>query len=420
MNRAQVTGIGVLAPNGIGARTYWSALLDGNSGIGPITRFDADRYPTRLAGEVHRFSAAEHLPGRLLVETDRWTQFALVAAAMALQDAGADPAGLPEYAMAVVTSSSSGGTEFGQREIERLWSKGPRHVSAYQSIAWFYAAATGQISIRHRMRGTCGVIAAEQAGGLDVIAQARRLLRGGAQLVVTGGTDASLCPYGLTAQLATGHLSTGDRAAYLPFDRAASGYLPGEGGAVLIIEDGTRTVPGDAVYGEITGYGATFDPHPDTGRPPTLRRAVQAALADAALGPGDIDVVFADAMAVPELDRREAAAITEVFGAHGVPVTAPKTLTGRLYGGGAALDVAAALLALRHQAIPHTAGVDAADSGYTIDLVTGRARPARLRHALVIARGHGGFNSALIVSSPPTVPSGTDRTPTGWSTPCPN
>jgi minimal PKS chain-length factor (CLF/KS beta) len=216
--------------------------------------------------------------------------------------------------------------------------------------------------------------------------------------VVTGGTDASLCPYGLTTQLPTGLMNTGDDAAYLPFSPAARGYLPGEGGAVLIVEDGSRKTA--RPYGEITGYGATFDPHPATRRPPGLRRAIEIALADAALGPEDIDVVFADAMAVPELDRREAAAIAAVFGASGVPVTAPKTLTGRLYGGGAALDVATALLALRHQIIPPTAGIGEVDGRCPIDLVTGRPRPARLRHALIAARGHGGFNSVLIVSLP--------------------
>ncbi|MFE0155615.1 ketosynthase chain-length factor [Nonomuraea sp. NPDC059007] len=394
---ALVTGIGVVAPNGLGADAYWPAVLDGKSGIGRITRFDPDGYPVQLAGEVRDFVARQHLSGRILVETDHWTHMALAAASMALDDAAADPASLPEYGMAVATASSSGGTEFGQREIERLWSKGPRHVGAYQSIAWFYAATTGQISIRHKMRGPCGVISAEQAGGIDAIAQARRLIRTGTSLVVSGGTDASLCPYGLTAQLTTGLLSTsGDPArAYLPFDAAACGYVPGEGGAILIVEDGSRE--GGDPYGEIAGYAATFDPRPGSGRPPGLRRAIEGALADASLSPGEVDVVFADAAAVPELDRVEAAAIAAVFGASGVAVTAPKTMTGRLYGGGAALDVATALLALRHQVIPPTVGVREVSGHHEMDLVLGRPRPGPLRNALIIARGYGGFNSALVV-----------------------
>ncbi|MEV4257644.1 ketosynthase chain-length factor, partial [Spirillospora sp. NPDC049652] len=149
--------------------------------------------------------------------------------------------------------------------------------------------------------------------------------------------------------------------------------------------------------GEIAGYGATFDPPPSSGRPPTLRRAVENALAEAAVEPADVDVVFADAMGVPELDRVEAETLTAVFGPRRVPVTAPKTATGRLYGGGASLDVATALLTLRHGVIPPTPGVS--DVAYDIDLVVGAPRPGPVRNALVLARGHGGFNSALLLRS---------------------
>jgi act minimal PKS chain-length factor (CLF/KS beta) len=320
---------------------------------------------------------------------------------MALADAGIDPATLPEYGMAVVTSSSSGGAEFGQREIERLWRYGPQHVGAYQSIAWFYAATTGQISIRHRMRGPCGVIATEQSGGLDAIGQARRLLRGDTRLVVTGGTDASLCPYGLVAQLSNRRLSQLDDPgrAYVPFDTDACGYVPGEGGAMLIVESAPhgQARPGARPYGEIAGYAATFDPARGSGRPPTLRGAIMSALADARMQAADIDVVFADAAGVPALDRAEAAALHDIFGPYGVPVTAPKTMTGRLYAGGAALDVATALLAIRDGLIPPTVGVTDPVPDFEIDLVVGSPREVPLRSALIVARGFGGFNAALIV-----------------------
>ncbi|RSN57815.1 ketosynthase chain-length factor [Actinomadura sp. WAC 06369] len=397
---AVVTGIGVVAPNGLGTDAYWDATRAGRSGLGVLARFDPSRYPVRVAGEVPGFSAAERVPGRLIPQTDHWTHLGLAAAEMALADAAADPAGLPEYEMAVVTASSSGGTEFGQREIERLWSRGPRAVGAYQSIAWFYAATTGQISIRHGMRGPCGVVATEQAGGLDALAQARRLLRTGTRLVVTGGTDASLCPYGLTAQTATGKLSTADdpAAAYRPFAADAAGYAPGEGGAMFVLEDAAHAAERGVVgYGRITGYAATFDPPPGSGRPPTLERAIRAALDDAGAAPAEVDAVFADAVADPELDRAEAAALVAVFGPEGVPVTAPKTLTGRLYAGGASLDVATALLALRDGLVPATAGDYPCP--YPLDLVRGAPRALPLRRALVVARGHGGFNAALVVET---------------------
>ncbi|MCO5971414.1 ketosynthase chain-length factor [Actinoallomurus soli] len=401
-SRAVVTGIGVVSPNGFGAEDYWTATCGGKSGIGRITRFDPQRYPARLAGEVSGFSAEDHLPSRLIPQTDRMTQLALVGADHALADAGVSTGDLPEFGMGVVTASSCGGFEFGQGELQNLWSKGGQYVSAYQSFAWFYAVNTGQISIRNGMRGPSGVLVSDQAGGLDAIAQARRLIRKGSDLILSGGVDASICPWGWVAQLAGGRLSTSEQPdrAYLPFDTDAAGHVPGEGGALLIIEDAeaARRRGVTRVYGEIRGYGSTFDPRPGSGREPALRKAIEIALDDAGLSPGEIDVVFADAAAVPELDRVEATAITEVFGRRGVPVTAPKTMTGRLGSGAAPLDVAAAFLAMRTGVIPPTANVTLSPE-YDLDLVTTLPRRASVNAAVVLARGHGGFNSAVVLRS---------------------
>ncbi|MFF5608412.1 ketosynthase chain-length factor [Streptomyces cellulosae] len=397
--RAAVTGLGVVAPNGLGTETYWTATRKGISGIGHITRFVPDQYPAQLAGEIDGFDAAEHLPGRLLPQTDRMTQLALVAADWAFQDAAVRPEDLPGFEMGVITASSSGGFEFGQRELQALWSKGSRYVSAYQSFAWFYAVNSGQISIRNGMRGPSGVVVSDQAGGLDAIAQARRQLRKGTRLVMAGAVDASICPWGWVAQMASNRLSVGrdPERAYLPFDDAAAGHVPGEGGALLVMEDLEQArARGARIYGEVAGYGATLDPRPGSGRPPGLRKAVELALADAGASPGDIDVVFADAAALPDLDRIETEAITAVFGARAVPVTAPKTMTGRLYSGAAPLDLAAAFLAMRDEVIPPSVGVTPSP-GHDLDLVVDRERPAPVRSALVLARGHGGFNSAAVV-----------------------
>jgi act minimal PKS chain-length factor (CLF/KS beta) len=396
---AVVTGIGVTAPNGLGADDYWAATVAGRSGIGEVRRFDAAGYPARLAGEVPGFDAAAHLPSRLIPQTDHMTRLALVAADWALADAGIRPDQLPEFDMGVVTASSAGGFEFGQGELKNLWSKGSQHVSAYQSFAWFYAVNTGQISIRNNMRGPSGVLVSDQAGGLDALAQARREIRRGSRLIVSGGVDASICSWGWVAQLASGRLSSASdpATAYLPFDPRASGHVPGEGGALLILEDAAAARErGTRGYGEIAGYGATFDPAPGSGREPGLCRAIEIALADAALTPDGIDVIFADAAAVPSLDREEAAAIGAVFGPGGVPVTAPKTMTGRLNSGGGPLDVATALLSIRDGVIPPTANVTP-DPGYGLDLVLGGPRRVPLSAALVLARGYGGFNSALVV-----------------------
>lgn len=399
--RALVTGIGVVAPTGVGTDQHWESVLAGKSGLGRITRFDPSGYPVQVAGEVPGYDAAQQVPGRLVPQSDRFTHFAITAAAAALADASVDPSALPEYEMAVVTASSSGGTEFGQHEMERLYQNGSSWVGAYQSIAWFYAASTGQLSIRHGMRGPCGVLCCEQAGGLDALGQAWRLLRSGSRLVLVGGTDASLCPYGLVAQMAGGSLATGDDPvrAYLPFTAAARGFVPGEGGALMVVESAQSAQQrGVSHYGELLGYAAGFDPRPGSGRPRVLASVIRRALTDAGLAADQVDVVFADASGVPDQDVAEAQAIAEVFGPGGVPVTAPKTLTGRLYAGGAALDTATALLALKHGIVPPTAGPDRPAATCEIDLVLGWPRHIRPRTALVLARGRGGFTSALVVA----------------------
>ncbi|WP_431780720.1 ketosynthase chain-length factor [Streptomyces chumphonensis] len=397
--QAVVTGIGVAAPNGLGTRAWWRATLAGESGIGPLTRFDGERYPATLAGEVPGFDPAAHVPSRLLPQTDHMTRLAFAAAQEALDDAGVDAAALPEYGAGVVTAASAGGFAFGQRELEALWSRGGAHVSAYQSFAWFYAVNTGQISIRHGLRGPSGVLVTEQTGGLDALAQARRQLRKGIGVLVTGGVDSSLCPWGWAAHLADGRLSTrrDPATAYLPFSADANGHVVGEGGALLVLEDAAAARErGAEVYGRVSGCAATFDPAPGTGGAPRLRDAAALALADAGLTPGDVDVVFADAAGLRADDVAEARSLAELFGPRGVPVTAPKTMTGRLAAGGGALDVAAALLALRDQVVPPTVHVAAPAEDCPVDLVT-TARPLPLRTALVLARGRGGFNAATVL-----------------------
>lgn len=399
-----VTGIGVTAPNGLGTEAWWQAVLRGESGIRPITRFNTDRYPAKLAGEVPGFDATEHIPGRLLPQTDHMTRLALTAADEALADAGIHPDTLPDHTTGVITAASAGGFEFGQKELQALWSKGGQYVSAYQSFAWFYAVNTGQISIKNNLRGPSGVLVTEQAGGLDAVAQARRQLRKDTRLIVTGGIDSSLCPWGWAAHLAGGELTTEhhpDRA-FLPFSPHASGHVPGEGGALLVLETADSAHErGATIYGSITGHASTFDPAPSTSTGTggsRLQAAAEAALRDAGLTPTDIDVVFADAAGRPTPDHEEAHTLTTLFGEHGIPVTAPKTMTGRLAAGGASLDLAAALLTLRDQTIPPTINTT---THHPIDLVTRTRHPQQpLRNALVLARGRGGFNAAMIVSTP--------------------
>jgi minimal PKS chain-length factor (CLF/KS beta) len=395
-----VTGIGVVAPNGLGVEPYWKSTVECSAGIGELTRFDSSGYSSRLAGQVLDLDVAEHLPSKLLPQTDVSTRMALVAAQWALEDSAVDVGSMTDYDMGVVTANAAGGFEFTHREFHKLWSQGPKHVSVYESFAWFYAVNTGQISIRHGMRGPSTALVAEQAGGLDAIGHARRTVRRGTPLVVTGGVDSAFDPWGWASHLSSGRVSTGrDPAkAYQPFDLNASGYVPGEGGAILVVEDeAAARARGARIYGEIAGYASTFDPPPGSGRPAGLGRAAELALADAGVAPSQVDVVFADSVGVAELDRAEAQVIRELFTPFGVPVTAPKALTGRLFSGGGPLDVVAALMSIKDGVIPPTAGTTEVPADYGIDLVLGEPRKADVGTALVLARGRWGFNAAIVV-----------------------
>ncbi|MEU7058997.1 ketosynthase chain-length factor [Streptomyces sp. NPDC046197] len=401
--RAAVTGIGVVAPNGTSTETFWKATQEGISVLDGVTREGCEHLPLKVAGEVRAFEPSAAIEERYLVQTDRFTHFAMAAADRALEDArlGQDGVGDSPFSAGVVTAAGSGGGEFGQRELQKLWGKGSRYVGPWQSIAWFYAASTGQISIRRGFKGPCSVVAADEAGGLDALAHAARAVRRGTDVIVAGSTEAPLAPYSMVCQLGYQELSRVDdpARAYRPFTDDACGFVPAEGGAMLVVEEaGVARERGVPVRAEIAGHAATFTgPSRWELSREGLAQAIRGALDEAHCAPGEVDVVFADALGIPEADRAEALAVVDALGAHGrrVPVTAPKTGTGRGYCAAPVLDTAAAVLAMEHGLIPPTPNVF--DVCHDLDLVTVRARPAQVRTALVLSRGLMGSNSALVL-----------------------
>ncbi|MFI9366047.1 beta-ketoacyl synthase N-terminal-like domain-containing protein [Kitasatospora sp. NPDC053057] len=399
--RAVVTGLGVVAPNGVGADAFWKATRQGVSVLDRISREGCTDMPLKVAGEVREFDPRSVIDSRFLVQTDRFTHYAMAAADLAVADAGFRPDPEQPYAVGVVTAAGSGGGEFGQRELQQLWGQGPRFVGPYQSIAWFYAASTGQISIRGGYKGPCGVVASDEAGGLDALAHAARSVSRGTDAVVVGAAEAPLAPYSMVCQLGYPELSLADRpeAAYLPFTAQACGFAPAEGGAMLLLEDEQAARRrGANVRAHLAGHGATF-----TGASrweesrEGLAAAIRIALDEARIPAEEIDVVFADALGVPAADRAEALALADALGptAERVPVTAPKSGTGRAYCGAPMLDVTAAVLAMEDGVLPPTPNVT--EVCHELALVTDRARPAELRTALVLSRGLMGSNSALVL-----------------------
>ncbi|MEV6011064.1 beta-ketoacyl synthase N-terminal-like domain-containing protein [Streptomyces sp. NPDC051976] len=376
-----VTGLGIVSPAGLGLRDYWAQACGAGTEHRPGGTAAATRDPLWPAGALSGPAVHEHLWGRPAPQADRMARLALAAADWALADAGIRPQDLPDFGPDAVTAvaaaaaaaapvggrgaGSWSGGGFGPRTTYRPGGLGRpggpagRQSGAYRSFAWFYAVSSGQISVRDAMIG------------LDAVAYARRQIRQGGRLMVSGGVDAPVCPSAGTQQTAA--------------------VRPG-GGALLVLETaGTALARGAKMYGEVAGYGATFDPDRTAGREPGLRRALELALADASAVPGEVDAVF-----VPGVDAAEAAAVTAVFGVHGVPVTAPRTVPGRRHPGAAApLDLAAALLAMEEGLIPPTAEPPPSP-GYDLNLVL-TPRTAELRTTVVLARGHGGFNSAVVL-----------------------
>ncbi|AHH15887.1 type II polyketide synthase, beta-ketoacyl synthase domain-containing protein [Nocardia nova SH22a] len=399
--KAIITGLGVLSPYGLGTEVFWSALLEARNAIAPITRFDGTRYATGVAGEVPGFDAALHLPSRLLPQTDRVTRFALVAAEAAFADAELSAEEFGGNSGSVVTANNGGGFEFAQREMQALWSQGPDHVSAYQSFAWFYAVNTGQISIRHGLKGPGRALVADDAGGMETIGHARRQLRDGSRTVLAGAVDTNLCPWGWSAYTGAGLMSHGadPDTAYRPFSPGASGFVSAEGGALMTVQS-DRTPDGTAPhrqYAEIAGFASTFD---GRGTPAEgLRRAIRGALADAGTDPAEVDVIFADGFGTADMDEQEVHAITAVFGIGSVPVTIPKAGFGRAGCGTGALDIATACLAIAHGTVPPTRVYPR--SGRARDLhIPEHPEKTDITVALVLSRGRGGFNSATLLRRP--------------------
>ncbi|EFH30877.1 beta-ketoacyl synthase, partial [Streptomyces pristinaespiralis ATCC 25486] len=294
---AVVTGIGVVAPNGVGAETFWKSTVEGISALDSVTREGCGHLPLRVAGEVRGFDAESMVEQRFLVQTDRFSHFAMAAADLALADAGINEGahGGTPYSVGVVTAAGSGGGEFGQRELQRLWGQGPTYVGPYQSIAWFYAASTGQISIRGGFKGPCGVVASDEAGGLDAVAHAAGAVRRGTDTIIVGAAEAPLAPYSIVCQLGYRELSTCEdpERAYRPFTPQACGFVPGEGGAMLVVEDAEAARRrGTPIRATVAGHAATF-----TGASrweqsrEGLARAIDGALQAAGCSPEEIDVV---------------------------------------------------------------------------------------------------------------------------------
>lgn len=406
--QAVITGIGVVAPAGIGIHTFWKNMVSGQSFILPITRFDTTKFSSKVAGVIANFDPREFLDPRIIAQTDRWTHFDLVSAKQALADAKLQIEQEDPTRIGAIFSAGTGGNAFGQQQLHLCWEKGPRFVSAYQSIAWFYAASIGQVSIANNIRGYGRNICAEAAGGLMALAHAAKVIAHNVcDVVVVGGSEAPVAPYIFACHQASELISTETGPyPYRPFDAHRTGPIIGEGGAVFCVESKRHALQRHAtIYAEIAGWGYTFDGTYQ--REPAIdgkeyARAIHQALTSADIKPVDIDWIVCDGLGTQLGDISEVNALQLVFGSAlaSTPASAPKSMIGRLFNGASTVDVAAALLGMKNNTLLPTVGYTHPDPQCALDCVPNVSRPHHIQQVLVGARGFGGFNAALVLKKP--------------------
>lgn len=401
--RVVITGMGVITPIGNDVGQFWDNLMAGKSGIRRITRFDANGLPCQIAGEVD-FEVGEHIEKREARKMDRFTQFAVVASRMAYADAALNGKLDPER-FGVIVGTGIGGMDTFVRETQVLLEKGPGRVSPFFIPMMIANIASGQVSIDLGLKGPMNSVVTACATGTNAIGDAFRIVeRGDADLMLAGGTEASLHPLAIAGFSSMKALSTQNHLegrACRPFDKKRDGFVMGEGAGVLVLEELEHAkARGARIYAEIVGYGMTSDAYHITAPSPSgegARRCMLAALTSAGLSPEDVDYVNAHGTSTPANDANETCAIKGALGerAYQIPVSSVKSMIGHLLGAAGAVETVATALALYHQTVPPTINYEEPDPECDLDYVPNKPREASIEVALKNSFGFGGQNACL-------------------------
>jgi len=405
--RVIITGLGTLNPLGRDPEATWAAVRAGQSGIGPITLFDASEFETRIAGEVKDFDPVALFGRKEARRMARLTQLALAATEQALADAGLRDTATGRDRTGVVVGSGMGALDPVAEAAETLAARGPGRVSPFFVPMMLADTPAAAISIAHGLTGPNLAVYTACATGNNALGEAAAMIRrGAADVMVAGGTEACILPLALAGFGAMGAISTRNaepQRASRPFDSGRDGFVVSEGAALLVLEERERALArGARVYGELLGYGSSADAYHITMPGEAGEGAaasMQAALDDAGLAAADVDYVNAHGTSTPLNDRAETAAIKRVFGerAYDVPVSSTKSMTGHLLGAAGALEAILCLLALRDGVIPPTINYEQPDPACDLDYVPNEARAAELQVVMSNAFGLGGHNSTIVL-----------------------
>jgi 3-oxoacyl-[acyl-carrier-protein] synthase II len=407
--RIVVTGVGIVSPVGIGTEQTWAALRKGESGIGPITLFDASQFPCRFAGEVKGFLPENYIARKDIKKQGRFIQFAMAATQFALEQSKLTISEDNAERIGVYVGSGIGAFEVIEREHSRLLAGGPDRVSPFFINASIANLASGQISIRYGATGPNLTVATACTTGAHGIGEAWHIIRrGDADVMICGGSEAAVTPLSVAGFSAMKALSTRNdspQSASRPWDKSRDGFVVGEGAGILVLESLEHArARGATILAEMVGYAANSDAF-HTNAPPEdgrgVRRVMQLALASANVAPEAIGYLNAHATSTPLGDRAEACAIAETFGFHTekLLVSSTKSMTGHLLGGAGSLEAGVTILALRDQIAPPTINLSNADDAIKLNklnLIRDAAVHSSFEYAMTNSFGFGGTNASLI------------------------
>jgi 3-oxoacyl-[acyl-carrier-protein] synthase II len=405
--RVVVTGMGLVSPVGIGVDESWNALVAGKSGIGPITLFDASTFPTRIAGEVKGFDATKYMDRKEVRRNDRFIHFALAAADMAIKDSGLDMSKEDPERVGCIIGAGLGGLGTIEDEHKTLMEKGVKRIGPFFIPALIVNLAPGQISIKYGMKGPNFSPVSACATGNHSIGDAMLYIeRGLADVMVTGGCEATITPLGIGGFCAARALSERNDApekASRPFDKGRDGFVAGEGSGLLVVEEYEHARRrGARIYAEIAGYGASADAHHITAPAPEGeggQRAMRMALRDAGVAPEQVGYVNTHGTSTPAGDVAECQAIGRVFGDHakkGLMVSSTKSMTGHLLGAAGGLEGVVTVLAIARGVLPPTINVEEQDPECPLDVIPNVARERRVDVAMSNSFGFGGTNAVIL------------------------
>ena len=403
--RVVITGAGAVTPVGNTAEEFWTSLLAGRSGIGPITRFDASQMPTRIAGEIKGFDALKYIDKKDDRKFDRFLKYAVACAVMAVEDAELKTDSVDGTRFGVLVGSGIGGIETLLEQYAILTSKGPDRVSPFFVPMIIVNMAAGVISMRFGAKGPNSSVVTACATGNHAIGDAARIIqRGEADVMIAGGSEAIIIPLTIAGFCQMKAMSTRNddpTRASRPFDAERDGFVCGEGGGLVVLESLEHARARDArIYAEIVGYGMTGDAHHMTAPDPEgdgAARAMTAALCDAAIEPSAVGYINAHGTSTPYNDKFETIAIKRVFGEHAkkLAVSSTKSMTGHLLGAAGGIEAIATAFALHHGVLPPTMNYEKADPDCDLDYIPNQARQQEVEIALSNAFGFGGTNATL-------------------------